>query len=147
MSRNTLLIHKAFALALIEEGITQLSWSKKVGIPKSTVNKFVNGGAPSQKLFPLIFAPDSWREKETGLQILRAHLQDEANRSGREPWEITIAIPDDSPQKELSRSLSIIKTRLGRDPSLQDLITLIADDIKQNDIFINPPDINTSAST
>jgi len=85
------IIH-AINAALAARGQSLRQWANAHTINYSTIHSVLQGRRPNDELLQKLC--NGWPD-DSGLHIARAHLDDELERTGRTPYEITIAIKGD----------------------------------------------------
>jgi hypothetical protein len=121
-------ILKQFDAALAEENVSRTQWAESNGINKSTIHLFTKGRRPNDMLLAKLAT--AWSRPEIGLEILKAHLIDEIERTGLNIDSIEPVIKGHSPAPELDRDLDLLREFLHKEPDLRAVIHKLADTAK-----------------
>lgn len=106
---------------------TEMAAMAKTNQP--SISRAVRGEhLPSHELLTSLCAPSTWPDKETGLHILRAWLEDETVRAGRSVDELDIAIRGDNPSaREVEEDIRLIRDWLPSNPDVRAMLRFLAD--------------------
>lgn len=109
--------------------MTQLDLAKLANTNSAVTSRTMNGKTlPSHELLTALCAPSTWPDKETGLHILRAWLEDETVRAGRSIDELDIAIRGDNPSaREVEEDIRLIRDWLPGNPDVRAMLRFLAD--------------------
>lgn len=112
-------------LALLDvEKINQLAFAQRCSISHSTISRFVQGRDPTPEL--LAHLCTKWNDPKHGLELLRAHLVDEIERSGRGIAEVQIALKAGPSDAALDRALEILVQQSQQDLELRGTLIHLA---------------------
>lgn len=120
---------EALNAAAKSHGFTQMDIAKRISTSSAVVSRTMSGATiPSHTLLSALCAPSTWPDKETGLSILRAWLEDEIVRAGRSPAELEITMRGDNPiAREIEENLRLIRDWLPGNPDVQGIIGFLAE--------------------
>lgn len=105
--------------------MTQSLLAQTINVPTSEMTRIMQGKRPNDATFRALC--NCWPDRETGLDILRAHLEDEIERAGRSVSEVSIGVGEPLPDGVVALEHNLRKIQLAIRNGDQDLIALIGD--------------------
>lgn len=120
----------AFQNALSAHKLTMRQWSDGAGLVYSTVHTFSSGRPPNDKLLSALC--NHWPDNNTGLELLRAHLEDEISRASRLTSEISPQISGATPDRALEEDIDLIRAESAGNVDLREMTRFMADLIRNN---------------
>ncbi|MEO0797322.1 MAG: S24 family peptidase, partial [Verrucomicrobiota bacterium] len=131
----------ALTAAMNQHGHTQKSLSGKIGTAQSNLSRVIaETKAPGEALLQALCSSKLWGDKETGLTVLRAWLEEQVVRAGRSPSEIGISIHGDNPEaREMEEDFRLIRDWLPGDTDVKGIIGFLADTARaERDAALKP---------
>lgn len=99
-------------------------FAARAKISHSTITRFVQGREPSADLLRLLCT--SWDDPRHGLEVLRAHLLDEIERSGRRSSEFAISFTHGDPDEQFAHALEVLDAQSRIDADLRATLVQLA---------------------
>lgn len=116
------LIH-AFEAALNKHGQTKVSFAERIGTTSPMITKFCRGVRPRDALFQAII--NGFPAKQTRQTLMCAHLLDEIERAGHNPYDYTVDTAyNKSPN--ISEALNRIEKFVQQNPDMETILMQFA---------------------
>lgn len=112
-------------LAMLElSKLNPNAFAARAKVSHSTITRFVQGREPSADLLRLLCT--CWDDPRHGLEVLRAHLLDEIERSGRRTSEFSINLSHGDPDEQFAQAIEVLDAQSRIDPDLRATLVQLA---------------------